>query len=448
MFEPFTYRSLEALGKKIRELNISLPLSDNVDVLKHPLEFKKISIPNRLSIQPMEGFDAKDNGTPSELTLRRYKRYAKGGAGLIWFESTAISEESRSNPHQLMISKENYKDFEKLVTTVRDLSCESLKKLGFSGGCQLILQLNHSGRYSTFSGKRYPIRAYHNQDLDNTLNVKENEGTIITDEELKVLESIWIEKAILAEKAGFDGVDIKACHGYLISELLNSYQRVDSKYGGPDLKKRTLFLKNILQGIKKEIDNLILTTRLGVYDGISYPYGFGAKREQISSFPPKMDLAEPIQLVIELSELGIYIFNFTAGNPHYKPFITRPYDIPIKDGSVPPEHPLISVDRITSLAGLIKSKVTNKIVTITSGLSYLREFAGFLAAGLIEQNKTDICGFGRMAFANPEFPIQLFRKRIINKKDSCITCSKCSQFMKEGKNTGCAIRDPLYKESA
>ena len=446
MFEPFTYKNLEAIRKKIRELNISLPLSDNIDVLKQPLEFKKILIPNRLSIQPMEGFDAKSNGAPSELTLRRYKRYAKGGAGLIWFEATAINMESRSNAHQLMISQENYKDFEKLVTIVRDLSNESLKELGFSRNCQLILQLNHSGRYSTVSGKRYPIRPYHNQDLDNALNVKENEGTIITDEELKVLENIWIEKAILAEKAGFDGVDIKACHGYLISELLNSNQRVDSKYGGPDLKKRTLFLKNILKGIKKEINNLILTTRLGVYDGISYPYGFGVKREQTSSFPPKMDLTEPIQLVKELSELGIYLFNITAGNPHYNPFITRPYDIPIKDGSTPPEHPLISTDRIVNLASLIKGGVTNKIITISSGLSYLREFAGFLAAGLIEQHKTDICGFGRMAFANPKFPIQLFKKGMINKKDSCITCSKCSQFMKEGKNIGCAIRDPLYKE--
>ncbi|MFW9952656.1 MAG: NADH:flavin oxidoreductase, partial [Candidatus Thorarchaeota archaeon] len=71
MFEPFTYKTLEALKKKIGDLDLSLPLSNNIEVLKEPIEFRKISIPNRLSIQPMEGFDAKVNGAPSEYTLRR-----------------------------------------------------------------------------------------------------------------------------------------------------------------------------------------------------------------------------------------------------------------------------------------------------------------------------------------------------------------------------------------
>ncbi|MFO8020099.1 MAG: hypothetical protein R6U96_15850 [Promethearchaeia archaeon] len=56
-----------------------------------------------------------------------------------------------------------------------------------------------------------------------------------------------------------------------------------------------------------------------------------------------------------------------------------------------------------------------------------------------------MCGFGRMAFANPSFPEQLFTIGKIDKKKTCITCSKCSQFMIEGKKTGCAIRDPQYK---
>jgi hypothetical protein len=53
-----------------------------------------------------------------------------------------------------------------------------------------------------------------------------------------------------------------------------------------------------------------------------------------------------------------------------------------------------------------------------------------------------------MALANPELPKQLFKNRIINKKMCCITCSKCSQLMRDGKPTGYAIRDPLYKSSS
>jgi len=51
-----------------------------------------------------------------------------------------------------------------------------------------------------------------------------------------------------------------------------------------------------------------------------------------------------------------------------------------------------------------------------------------------------------MALANPNFPKQIFQDGIIDKKQSCISCSKCSEFMKLGKNVGCATRDPQYKK--
>ena len=88
------------------------------------------------------------------------------------------------------------------------------------------------------------------------------------------------------------------------------------------------------------------------------------------------------------------------------------------------------------------------MVFIGSGYSYLRQYAGNVAAGLIHQKKIDICGFGRMAIANPDFPKQIFLEGSINKKNSCITCSKCSGVMRQGKNMGCVIRDPQYKEES
>ena len=44
-----------------------------------------------------------------------------------------------------------------------------------------------------------------------------------------------------------------------------------------------------------------------------------------------------------------------------------------------------------------------------------------------------------------EFAKQIFLTNSIEKRKSCITCSKCSQLMKEGRSTGCAIRDHEYK---
>lgn len=450
-FEPFSYRSLTELKNKINELNLTIPINSDVENLKQGVKLKNLFIPNRLSIQPMEGFDAKLDGKPSKLTYRRYERYAKGGAGLIWFEATAISENCRSNQHQLILSRNTYSKFKELISFVREISNNTLKELGFKNNCILILQLNHSGRYCKREGKKYPIRAYHNSELDDAIGVSKNDGIVISDGELEEVEDNWVNKTILAREIGFDGVDIKSSHGYLISELLSSRTRNKSKYGGKSLEKRAKLFLNIVKKSIKELKNnsdFFITSRMSVYDGIPYPNGFGVKSKEHEVFPATIDLSEPLELIKKLYHIGVRLINISAGNPHFRPQITRPYDTPVKGGSLPNEHPLYSVDRILNLASRIKDQIPKDLVVIGSGYSYLRQFASYVAAGLIHEKKVDICGFGRMAFANPDFPKQIFQDGIIDKNKICISCSKCSQFMRDGQNTGCAFRDPLYKNKA
>ena len=150
-FEHFKYKNLDSLRQAFQELGLKVPISQNADCLKTPIYKHGIFIPNRLSIQPMESVDADKQGGPSELTKRRYLRYAKSGAGLIWFEATSILEESKSNPNQLTINESNLNNFQKIVSAIKKLGTETLRRLGFEKRPIFILQLNHSGRYS--SGK-------------------------------------------------------------------------------------------------------------------------------------------------------------------------------------------------------------------------------------------------------------------------------------------------------
>jgi 2,4-dienoyl-CoA reductase-like NADH-dependent reductase (Old Yellow Enzyme family) len=447
-FEPFKYKRLTDLKQKLKELNLLIPFSNNYTIFSRPLSIGNKTSPNRLAIQPMEGFDAKRDGSPSFLTLRRYSRYAKGGAGMIWCEATSISEEYKSNRYQLAITKNNVNEYRKFVDYIKNISKDTLKDLGFSGNCLLILQLNHSGRYCKKDGKKYPIRAYHNDRLDKAINVSKKDGRIIEDTELKQLENIWAEKALLARKAGFDGVDIKACHGYLISELLSARERIDSHYGGYDLADRSRFYLNIIKILKKRIpekEDFIITTRLGIFDGIPYPNGFGVVSNKEEEFPSSIDLTEPIELIKKLDNLGIKLINISAGNPHYQPHITRPYDIPVKGADMPSEHPLCGVYRLIRMTSKIKKSISQSINIIGSGYSYLRQFSPHICAGLLKNDRVDICGFGRMAFANPAFPRQIFLHNEINPKKVCVGCSQCSQLMKNGKSTGCVIRDRAYE---
>ncbi|MFO8020276.1 MAG: flavin oxidoreductase/NADH oxidase [Promethearchaeia archaeon] len=447
-FHPFTYRTIEDLEEEIDKYNLDIPLERCVDVLKTTYKLNKITFPNRLAIQPMEGFDATEKGTPTDLTRRRYLRYANGGVGLIWFEATAITDQCKSNPHQLMLHQQNISDFQELVQEVRTTCNNKLVSLGFEPNCKLILQLNHSGRYTKREGKKFPIRACHNKELDKAIHASKDQGKIITDAELEEIEEIWVEKARLAKQSGFDGVDIKACHGYLIGELLGARKRKDSKYGGADLKNRSRVLINIirkLSAMEKKGSKFLITSRLGIYDGIPYPYGFGVKASRGETYPAPYDLSESIELINTLHEHGVQLINISTGNPHYKPFITRPYDTPVKGGGLPTEHPLYTLNRNYRLASKVKREAPSEMCILGSSYSYFRQFAGYVVSGLIKSEKVDMCGFGRMAFANPSFPEQLFTVGKIDKKKTCITCSKCSQFMIEGKKTGCAIRDPLYK---
>ena len=90
-FEPFTYKSISELKNKIKELGLDIPISPEVEILQQRKKIQDRFIPNRLAIQPMEGFDANIDGSPSDLTFRRYRRYAEGGVGLIWFGLIRIS---------------------------------------------------------------------------------------------------------------------------------------------------------------------------------------------------------------------------------------------------------------------------------------------------------------------------------------------------------------------
>jgi len=107
----FNFKNLKEFKYKVDEIGIDIPLSENVNILSEPIE--KQSISNRIAIQPMEGCDSTFDGKPGELTVRRYRRYAASGVGVLWFEGTSIVESGRSNTRQLLLCKENKEDFKK-----------------------------------------------------------------------------------------------------------------------------------------------------------------------------------------------------------------------------------------------------------------------------------------------------------------------------------------------
>jgi len=432
-YEKFNYKDLDEFKKALEELNIKLPISEDLDILKIPIKLKDKTIPNSLAVQPMEGCDGTYEGKPDVLTYRRYERFSKGGAGLLWCEATAVVSEGRANPRQLYINDNNKEDFKKLHELI---IASGKENFGKEYKPYTVLQLTHSGRYSRLKDKPAPIIGINNPYLD-----RGDDLYSITDEELDNLKKDYVKAAILARDAGFDAVDIKSCHRYLISELLSCFGR-EGKYGG-SFENRTRFLIDIIDNIKLELkDTIDVTLRLNAFDAIPYPYGWGVDKENFRI----ADLSEPIKLVKLLYEKGVKLIDISCGNPYYNPHIGRPYDI----GSyVPPANQLKYVFDMLNIIRQIQAAVPDMVVVAT-GFSWLREFGANVAAGCIKEGWFKVAGFGRQAFAYPSFAKDIFEKGQMERGKCCIACSKCSEIMRDGGKTGCVIRDsktymPIYE---
>ena len=123
----FQLGSIGDLERLSEQLGVRLEAVEDVSILAEPVQVpppatsggKGLVIPNSLAVHPMEGCDGDSQGRPSKLTLRRYERFAAGGAGLLWVEATAVVPEGRANPRQLWLNEKNKDSFRAMVKSIR-----------------------------------------------------------------------------------------------------------------------------------------------------------------------------------------------------------------------------------------------------------------------------------------------------------------------------------------
>ncbi len=382
-------------------------------------------IANRIVFQPMEGFDCKQNGEPDSYTVRKYLRLAEGGAAILWFEANAVCEEGRTNLRQMYLTKENADVFRRLLEQVRETA---VKSCGYAP--KLFLQLTHSGRQSY-----HPTVMYKNE----VYEARGRGGEILADAYLDALPEKFEASARLAEKVGFDGVDVKACHGYLMSESLSAFKR-EGRYGGSFENRTRLFLGCIEAAKSAVSGNVILASRFGLSDMVAYPNGFATDENG------NADLTETLRLIEQMRKRGIELLNITVGNPYYNPHVNRPYK---KGAYIPPETPDVGLSRFHDLTAVVRA-ANPTLPIVGSGFTYYGKDMMAKANEALSEGICDFVGFGRQILAYPTF----YRDHLaggIDPKKLCLTCSRCTELMRAGCYAGCAIMDEpyrnLYKEN-
>jgi 2,4-dienoyl-CoA reductase-like NADH-dependent reductase (Old Yellow Enzyme family) len=287
---------------------------------------------------------------------------------------------------------------------------------------------------------------------------------LLDDDELDRLTDQFVAAARLARDAGFQFVDVKACHGYLGHELLGARSR-PGRYGG-SLENRTRFMRTIIEGIKANVPGLAIVVRMSAFDTVPYrkrrdgvgePEGADTRDCGVGADPcagpgfcvvendDRLDdaLAECRKVLAMLERLGVRWICISGGSPYYNPHVQRPAMFPPLDGYEPPEDPLRGVARHIDVTARLKDAFP-QLVFVGSAYSYLQEWLPHVAQHNVRQGLVDLVGLGRVVLSYPALAADVLAGAPLKRSLFCRTFSDCTTGPRLGLVSGCYPLDKFY----
>lgn len=239
-----------------------------MSALFQPYTLKSVTLRNRIAVPPMCQYSATD-GVPNEWHLSHYASIARGGAGLVVVEATAVAPEGRITPGCLGLW--NDEQLQAFVPMVR-----AIKAAGSVPG----LQIAHAGRKASAN------KPWEGDDhiaegdprgwqtiAPSAIAFGENLPKVpraMTVADIARVTQNFVDTAVRAREAGFEWLELHFAHGYLAQSFFSEHSNQrDDIYGG-SLENRSRFLLETLRAVRAVWpENLPLTVRFGVieYDG-------------------------------------------------------------------------------------------------------------------------------------------------------------------------------------
>ena len=319
-----------------------------MSLIKTPIKIRDLTLNNRLVMPPMATSKSED-GKVSDDLLAYYAQRAQGGyIGLIITEHCFISKAGQASENQISVSQdEDIAGLSRLAQTIK------------KDGSKAILQINHAG-LNGFADTVYGPSAIV---LPNGKN-KDKKVLAFSQDELKELVRQYAEAALRVKKAGFDGVEIHAAHGYLLNQfytpLLN---KREDEYGG-SLDKRIRIIIEVVKAVREKVGpDFVVALRLVACD-----YGF-----------PGTTIDDSIYAAKEFEKASIDLIDITGGcNGFVRKDVTYPGYF--KDASAP-----------------IKNAVSIPVI-LTGGISDIKD-----AEKLLEEGAADLIGVGRALYKDADW---------------------------------------------
>lgn len=199
-------------------------------------------IKNRIAKAAMEENMANEQFAPSDELIQLYKSWASGGAGLLITGNVMVDRHAMTGPGGVVLED--------------DTQLETFKRWAREGrakGAHFWMQINHPGRQMP-ADLQQPTWAPSPVAIDlGKLSKHFNPPQEMPAQVIEEVIQRFIRTAKLAEQAGFNGVEVHAAHGYLISQFLSPLtNKRDDEWGG-SLENRARLLTRIVQGIRESV---------------------------------------------------------------------------------------------------------------------------------------------------------------------------------------------------
>ncbi len=367
----------------------------------------RLTLKNRLVMSPMGIGLAELDGSPSEDMIAYYEARAEGGAGLIIPEITRVND-----VHGAGLLRQ--------LSVTKDRHIEPLGRLAAAvhkHGAKIFIQLHHPGRegISDLIGGA-PVVA------PSAIMCKfsKQETRALENSEIKELVQQFVDGAVRVQKAGCDGVELHAAHGYLIDQFLSPYtNKREDEYGG-SFENRLRFIAEIIAGIRAKCGpDFPISVRLSVEEFLDKT---GVTEDYIH-------IQDGVKISMALEKLGIDVINVSCG-------IYETGSVCVEPSSFPQgwRHDLIKA---------VKDHVTIPVI----GNSAFREPE--IAEKFLEEGVEDFVGLGRAWLADDQWgrKVQEGREKELRK---CITCMRCFESLSEYNAAGlpaeCAVNPRCARE--
>lgn len=327
-----------------------------------PITMNGLTLPNRIIIPPMDQYSAVD-GHPTEWHSVHYGHLALSGAGMLIVEATAVEDIGRISPADLGLWNEAQEESHRsMLQFIRKFSC-----------MPIAVQLGHAGRKAStgkpWEGKGALSPEEGGWEVCAPSAVKYDpvspEPVALTNGDIPSLVAAFAKAATRADRAGYDGVEVHAAHGYLIHQFLSPLTNFRTDEYGGSLEGRMRFPLEVFKAVRAAVPR---EKPVGVrVSGTDFAEG-GWNVEECAAFAK------------ELEKLGCAYIHVSGGglSPNQKITLSPGYQVP--------------------LAIRVKAATTMPVIAV--GLITEAELAASIVAG----GQADMVAIGRAMLYNPRWP--------------------------------------------